>query len=172
MFSRLIKSFYLKKIINKKLINFVNEVPQDKIKTIGIIIDSTNFFDEEKLVAEIKSKIIPFNDIKVLSYNDKIKHQDSLSQLSFSMKNIGLNGKIKVVEVQDFLNYPFDLLISYFEEEKLPLLLAVSSSKANFKISCSNIDVKFSHFIINTAFKEYKNFISELFKYLKILNKI
>ena len=172
MFYRIIKCFYLKKIINKKLINFVNGVPQDKIKTIGIIIDSTNFFDEEKLVAAIKSYNIPFKEIKVLSYNDKIRHKDSLTPLSFSIKDISISGKIKVIEVEDFLNYPFDLLLSYFNEEKLPLLLAVSSSKANFKVSFPNIDAVFSHFIIHSEFKEYKIFISEVFKYLKILNKI
>ncbi|NJM78521.1 MAG: hypothetical protein HC854_00780 [Flavobacterium sp.] len=171
MFS-IIKSFFLRKIINKKVLELNTDVPNEKIKMIGIIVDTTYFFDTEKLVSEIKSKNIPFKDIKVLSYNDKVKHKDSLTPLSYSIKDISINGEIKVIEVNDFLNYPFDLLISYFDEEKLPLLLAVSSSKAKFKVGFSKIDFKFNHFIIDSDTKEYINFISELFKYLKILNKI
>lgn len=171
MFS-IIKRFFLRKIINKRVLDLNTDVPNDKIKTIGIIVDTTYFFDTEKLVSEIKSKNIPFKDIKVLSYNDKVNHKDSLTPLSYSIKDISLTGEIKVSEVQDFLNYPFDLLINYFDEEKLPLLLAVISSKAKFKVGLSPIDFKFNDFIIDSDAKEYKNFISELYKYLKILNKI
>lgn len=171
MFS-IIKRFFLRKIINKKVLNLNEDIPNDKIHTIGIIVDTTYFFDTEKLVTEIKSKNVSFKDVKVLSYNDKVKHKDSLSAYSFSIKDISITGEIKVIEVHDFLNYPYDLLISYFDEEKLPLLLAVSSSKAKFKVGFSKINFKFNHFIIDADAKDYKNFISELFKYLKILNKI
>ena len=54
MFSRIIKDFFLKKDINKRLTK-ITEGSNEKINTIGILIDSTYFFDTEKVVEEIKS---------------------------------------------------------------------------------------------------------------------
>jgi hypothetical protein len=172
MFSRIIKDFFLKKNINKRLTK-ITEGSNDKISTIGIIIDSTRFFDTEKLLDDIKSKKNDFKEIKVLFYNDKIGHKDSLSQLSFSLKDVSLFGKIKVTEVQDFIAYPFDLLVNFYNEEKQSLLYVSLFSKAKFKVGFTNIDSNIAnHLLIKSDVKNYKNFVSELFKYLKILNKI
>ncbi|NHN24591.1 hypothetical protein FIA58_002785 [Flavobacterium jejuense] len=172
MFSRIIKDFFLKKNINKKLTK-ITEASNDKIKTIGIIIDSTYFFDAEKLLTEIKSKKNDFNEIKVLFFNDKVGHKDSLSQLSFSLRDISLFGKIKVVEVQDFIAYPFDLLVNFYNEDKPALSYVSLFSKSKFKVGFTDMNICIgNHLLIKSNVKEYKNFVSELFKYLKILNKI
>lgn len=172
MFSRIIKDFFLKKNIKKQLTNRT-EASNDEIKTIGIIVDSTYFFDYEKLLAEIKAKKNDFKEIKMLLYNDKISHKDSLSQLSFSIKDVSLLGKIKVIEVQDFISYPFDLLINFYDQEKLPLVQVSLLSKAKFKVGFSDSVTNVgNHLMIQSDSKNYKDFVAELFKYLKILNKI
>lgn len=71
-----------------------------------------------------------------------------------------------------FIQFPFDLLISYYDSEKAALLLATHYSKSSFKVGFANIDNRLNHFLINTQVENYKVFIDELFKYLKILNKI
>ncbi|VXC22052.1 conserved hypothetical protein [Flavobacterium sp. 9AF] len=171
MFSRIIKDISLKKNINKRLIK-LTDASNDKINTIGIIIDSTYFFDSEKLLTEIKSRKNDFKDIQILYYNDKIGHKNSLSHLSFSHKDISLSGEINVVEVKDFISYPFDLLINFYDEEKLPLKFVSLSSKAKFKVGFSSNKSVGNHLLIKSEVKNYPEFISEMFKYLKILNKI
>jgi L-rhamnose mutarotase len=64
------------------------------------------------------------------------------------------------------------LLINYYDTEKAALLLVSNQSKASFKVGFSSIDKKLNHFMIDTNAENYKVFIEELFKYLKILNKI
>jgi hypothetical protein len=52
-------------------------------------------------------------------------------------------------------------------------LLAVSNqSKAGFKVGFASIDKKLNHFIINTTAEKHEEFMTELVKYLKILNKL
>jgi hypothetical protein len=75
------------------------------------------------------------------------------------------------VEVNDFINKEFDLLISYYNIEKTILLKVTHSSRALFKVGFSSIDKRLNHFMIQTDGSDFKLFISELFKYLKILKK-
>jgi L-rhamnose mutarotase len=51
-------------------------------------------------------------------------------------------------------------------------VLLSNESKASFKVGFSSIDKRLNHFMINTNAENYTIFIDELFKYLKILNKI
>jgi hypothetical protein len=65
-----------------------------------------------------------------------------------------------------------DLLINYYDTEKVALLLVSNLSKASFKVGFASIDKRLNHFMIDTNAENYIVFMSELFKYLKILNKI
>jgi hypothetical protein len=75
-------------------------------------------------------------------------------------------------EIIDFKANKFDLLISYYDIEKVPLLLVTQRSKAGFKVGFSNIDKRLNHLMIETTAENSLVFIDELFKYLKILKKI
>lgn len=81
-------------------------------------------------------------------------------------------GEFKQEFVAEFLKFPFDMLISYYDTEKKPLLLATHQSKALFKVGFSTVDKRLNHLMINTNVENYKVFVHELFRYLKILNKI
>ena len=67
----------------------------------------------------------------------------------FSIKDISFGGVINKKVVQEFVDYPFDLLINYFDEEKLPLLLVSKLSKAKFKVGFSNVDARIHHFMLS-----------------------
>jgi hypothetical protein len=95
-----------------------------------------------------------------------------ISEPFLSLKNISLSGEINKPEVVDFLEKPFDLLINYYDVNKYGILLLSIKSKANFKVGFDTVDKRVNHFIIKELVDNYKEFTSELFKYLKILNKI
>ena len=63
------------------------------------------------------------------------------------------------------------VLINYYDVEKAILLVATHESRANFKVGFSNIGKNLNDFMINTNLGNYKVFIQELFRYIKILNK-
>ena len=172
MFLNYLKNFFTQKIVKKSISN-VKHIPIDKtIHTVGIIFDQTYFYEREALVQELALKGIQETDIKVLVFKDKIKKNEQFDYPIFSHKDLSWTATFDKSEVKDFIAQKFDLLINYYDTEKAPLLLVSNQSKASFKVGFSSINKKLNHFMIDTNAENYKVFIEELFKYLKILNKI
>lgn len=173
MFLNFLKNFFLKRKLKNSVFNVNNDSSSEKINTVGIIVDESYFNEKESLLKELIKKDINQNDIRLLIYKDKFKKNEVIKFPSFTMKNINWSGDIVgQAEVVDFLSKPFDMLISYYDVEKAPLLLATQQSKAVFKVGFSTIDKRLNHFMINTNAENFQVFSNELFKYLKILNKI
>ena len=172
MFLNYLKDFSTKKIVKNSLSN-VKHFPSDKvIQTIGIIFDESYFYEREALVKELIQNGIDENNIKILVFKDKIKKNEVFDYSIFSHKDLSWHGTVAKKEVEDFINEPFDLLINYYDTEKAALLLVSHLSKASFKVGFATVDKRLNHFMINTNAENYKVFVDELFKYLKILNKI
>ncbi len=172
MFLKFIKDFSLKKIIKKKLSGYKPVSSPDVVATVGIIIDETYFSDKESLIIELVSNGIRRSDIKTLSFRERVKPKEILDYCHFTRKDISVTGNFEKTDVAEFINTPFDMLISYYDVEKPPLVLATLKSKAKFKVGFSSVDNRLNHFMISSQVEKHTEFISELFKYLKILNKI
>jgi hypothetical protein len=172
MFLNYFKDFATKKIVKKSLSNVKHNPSDTVIQTVGIIFDESYFHEREALVAELIGKGIEEKNIKVLVFKDKIKKNEVFDYPVFSFKDLTWIATIDKKEVNDFVNEPLDLLINYYDTEKTTLLLVSHLSKSSFKVGFSAIDKRLNHFMINTKAENYKVFIDELFKYLKILNKI
>ena len=172
MFYKIIKNFFLKKNVTKRLLKEKNQLVQQKITTVGLLVDETYFSNTERLVEQLISQGIEKDKITVLIFKDKIKSKELIASPFLSLKNISFAGEIDKTEVLNFLDMPFDLLINYYDVNKYDLLLLSIKSKANFKVGFDTVDKRVNHFIIKTLVDEYEMFTLELFKYLKILNKI
>jgi hypothetical protein len=172
MFYKIIKNFFLKKNVTKRLLKQKNQLAQQKIATVGLLVDETYFSNTAALVDQLISKGIEKDNITVLIYKDKIKSKELIASPFLALKNISFAGEIDKPEVVDFLETPFDILINCYDVNKNALLLLTIKSKANFKVGFDSVDKRVNHFIIKTLVDEYEMFIQELFKYLKILNKI
>ncbi len=172
MFLNYLKNFFTQKIVKKSIVN-VNHIPLNKtIKTVGIIFDESYFYEKEALFAELVQNGIQDSDIDFLVFKDIIKKKEIFDYPTFCHKDLSWTATFDKSEVKDFIAQKFDLLINYYDTEKSALLLVSNQSKANFKVGFSSIDKKLNHFMIDTNAENYKVFIEELFKYLKILNKI
>ena len=172
MFLNYFKDFSTKKIVKNNLSNVKHLASDSIIKTVGIIFDESYFYEREDLVKELIRKGIEENNIKVLVFKDKIKKNEVFDYPVFSHRDLSWTGTVDKKEVKDFITEPFDLLINYYDTEKVALLLVSNLSKAGFKVGFASIDKRLNHFMIDTNAENYKVFMSELFKYLKILNKI
>jgi len=172
MFLNYLKDFSTKKIVKNSLSNVKHLASDSIIKTVGIIFDETYFYEREALVKELVQNGIKEDNIKVLVFKNKIKKKEVFDYPTFSHKDLTWSGTVDKKEVKDFIAEPFDLLINYYDTEKVALLLVSHQSKAGFKVGFSAIDKRLNHFMINTNAENYKVFMDELFKYLKILNKI
>ncbi|ESU26460.1 hypothetical protein FLJC2902T_24280 [Flavobacterium limnosediminis JC2902] len=172
MFLRLMKDFLIKKSVKKSLSDYKPADIGNKIQTIGLLIDETYFAKENELVSELVAGGVDRNAIEVLVYKDRIKKKETFENPFFSRADVSLKGDFRKQAVLDFIEKPFDMLISYYDIEKPILTLVTLQSKASFKVGFSTIDKRLNSFMITTIAEKHQEFVAELFKYLKILNKI
>ena len=172
MFYRILKEFFLKKVVSKGLLGYKLEDSEDKIKTIGILVDESESFNREAILKELKSYNLDLETIDVLVFKEKIKAKEVIEEPFYTLKDLSLSGKVNKVEVQKFIDANFDLLINFYEEPKASLNVIAKKSKAKFKVGLSTIDKRINHLIIDSDLENVKVFTSELIKYLRILNKV
>jgi hypothetical protein len=172
MFYRTIKRFFLKKYIKKRLSQGLTDVNQDSIKTIGVLVDETVFFETEKLIQEFKKYSAGQFKINLLVYRKKPKKNEKVNHAYYTFSNVSFSGEIRKTEVDNFVNFPFDMLVSYYYFSNSDLELVTLKSKAKFKVGFENINNQLNHFFIKTQVEKYVEFTEVLFNYLKILKKI
>lgn len=172
MFLNYLKEFITKRLVKKKLSNIPFVKSDNKIKTIGIILDETYFNEREALIKDLVERGIEVDNIEILVFKKKISKKEVCNFPVFTNKDLKWNVSLEKKELSVFIEKPFDLLINYFDVEKTALLWVSYNSKAKFKVGFSSIDKRLNHFSINTTAENHLIFINELFKYLKILNKI
>lgn len=172
MFSRIIKNFFLKRKIYKKLDQFSLQHTDSKINSIGLLVDETYFSNTADLIEEICTFGIQKEKIELVCFVDKSKKYKIDDVLYFTDGDVTWSGELKNNKLQDFVAKPFDLLISYYDIEKASLIAFTFQSKAIFKVGFQSAHKKANHLVINDFAENYKQYVSELFKYLKIINKI
>lgn len=172
MFLSYIKEFSLKRLLKKSFQEIKNNQSLNTIKSVGLIIDESYFNKKESLIDELVANGIRKDRINILIFKDKINSNEVFSYATFNNKHISWNGKFSEKVVSNFILEKFDLLISYYDIEKTSLLVITNKSHAIFKAGFSNIDKRCNNLIITTTAENYKVFVFELFKYLKILKKI
>lgn len=172
MFLTQIKNFFLQNKIKKNLSNPKSDFSNAIIKTVGIIFDENNFQKRDDFIKHLVSKGIKESDISIVLFKDTIYKNEIFDKPAFSNKDLSWSGNFSNADVNYFTEQKFDLLINYYSSEKLPLLAVSNVSKSKFKVGFSEIDKRINHFILATNIENYKLFLDELFKYLKILKKI
>ena len=172
MFLNIIKKFILKNKVSKLLVNLPGNYSKKKIKSVGVIFDGNSSLEIDVLVSELLKHGIDENQIHVLIFRDKLNKNDIYKYDVFSYKEINWFAEIVYYKAELFLNSNFDLLISYHDFEKAPLVYSSYLSKANFKVGFTSQDKKLNQLMINTSPNNCQLFFDELFKYLNILNKI
>lgn len=172
MFLNYIKRVLIKKTLKNSIRNVTSDSQNNPVKTIGLLVDESYFLNTNDLVKEIISNGIAGSNIKVIVYREVLKKNEVYSYPAFSLKDFNFKGEIKLQSINEFISDDFDLLINYYDVEKPVLLLLTNNSKAKFKVGFSSIDKRLNHLMITSNVENYKVFIHELFRYLKILNKI
>jgi hypothetical protein len=173
MFLKYIKNLILKKIIRKLLLDYKPAASDEVVTTVGILIDESYFNDKEALIDQLAAHGILRENIKTLSFKERVKRKEVMDSPYFLRRDISPEGEFVKPEAAEFINEPFDLLISYYDVEKPALALATIKSKAQFKAGFATVDKRLNNFMIGgTVAEKYDEFTAELFKYLKILNKI
>ena len=159
---------YLNKLLSERRVIASN----NKIKSLGIILNIDEVDDIELFRKLADYLNVRPNKFKVIAYSGDKKVQSFRWDTCFNPLDFGWRGKIKNVELQTFLETKFDALISYYSIDALELKLLTALSQAQFKIGILKTDARLNDLIIKTNVKEFNIFKVELYKYLTKLNKI
>ena len=172
MFLKLFRKRSNQKYINKILNSKRSKISEKKIRSVGIILSLEEFKDYDKIKEIFTDFGINENRIKFITYlSDKdfqLNHWDDY----FSPEDFGWSGNITNIALNEFIDFKYDVLISYYRLDNTDLNLVTAKSKANFKIGVSNFDQRLNDFIIDIGTEHVNVFRNELEKYLKGLNKI
>lgn len=161
-----------KKFLNKLLSNRNVNILDNKIESLGVILNVDEVDDFELFRTMADNINVHPNKLKIIAFSaTKIEGLNTWDNC-FNLKDFGWNGTIKNVELQWFLNTKFDALISYYTQDELELKLLTATSKAQFKIGILQTDIRLNDLIIKTKINEFDVFKTEVYKYLTILNKI
>ena len=159
---------YLNSLLNTRQI-LLNE---KKIISLGVILNVDEFDDFETFRRLATAIGVRPNKIKIIAFTSSKKADMNSWDVCFNPKDFGWYGKIKNDELQEFLETPFDALISYYTQDVLELKLMTGASQAKFKIGILQSDNRLNDLIIKTNLKQFQVFQKEVIKYLNIFNKI
>ncbi|GGI58408.1 DUF6913 domain-containing protein [Winogradskyella haliclonae] len=160
------------KYINKTLSNRSVEVSLDKIKSVGVLLNDSEYCNYEDIEAFIDSLGIVSAKRSFYTFSKQNPENHNQWDAVYGPKDFGWNGKLKNIDLQNFTDTKFDVLICYFLAEENELKQIAAMSKANFKVGISNRDERLYDLIIEVKPKDFEIFKLELKKYLTILNKI
>lgn len=139
---------------------------------IGLVQNQAHPFSISKLDKLAKSLGVRKNHITMLSFVSALSKEDKKNETLLSASHIGWNGVFKAAYLKEFSQKRFDILISYYEKDELPLVAMNGLSKAGFKVGISPLVERMNDLTILVKEGEEDVFIAELEKYLKILKII
>lgn len=169
MFLKTLQYKSSQKVLTKKLGKITTkEVSAKPIQTVGVIINA----DETDTIKDIVNGLKLTAKIDVLCYYKDFKKTRTIDYPVFYEKDFGWKGKPKTEALKIFLDKPYDLLISYYSENSVPLQLVSGLHKANFKVGITGGNQEIHDLIIQTKRSEIATFTKELHRYLHILNKL
>ena len=160
------------KFINTLLSNRKVEVSDGKMKTVGVLLDDDQYLKKDDFVNFFKDLNLLPSDQKFLIFSKTDSTNYNKWDDVFESKDFGWKGKIKNNDLQNFINYKFDVLISFYTVNEIELNQVTAMSQANFKVGISNDDERLYDLIIDIMPSDFKNFKTEFKKYITILNKL
>jgi len=169
-----LKKKRIQNVFEKAIRNTDSIAPQIKnepIENIGVLIDEETYLknDVEYLLQSILG--IDTTAIQIFIMR-KFKKKDKPSDIHFTVKDFGWVGEINNPNLQKFIETPFDLFINFDAYNNMYIKYLTLMSKGKFKVGYSKTDDRLYNFMIVHEEDDLKTFISELKKYLKILNKL
>lgn len=167
-----VKLHSLKKHIEKNLKERDFSKRNEPLTYLGFLVDEA-FFDNFEMLYEFGKDLgLQRKDIKIFTFVETRRKIPSLRQNQITNKEFGWRGEIHNQNAQEFLDFPFDVLIGYYKGTHEFLGAMVAQSRAKFKIGFNNSDARLFDLLLNVDLQNKDAFKSEVKKYLKIFKKI
>lgn len=145
---------------------------EGSVKKVCVILDET----DEQLIAKFKKLAKDLNlkegNIKMLFCLSSIPKEKDFEGLVFRTSDLTWSGKIRNPEIEGLVKEQFDLLISFLRRDSKTAGFIAAALPADLKVSRREESASGFDLTIATGYEESEVFITELKKYLKILNRI
>nr|WP_248723415.1 hypothetical protein [Seonamhaeicola sp. ML3] len=158
----------MNKLLSERHVN----VTSSEVKSLGVVLNIDEYEDIESLKALGVFFNVHPNNIKIIAFSENKSEQLNTWDDCFGPKDFGWKGTINNEVLKSFLEHEFDVLISYYKQDQIELKLVTALSKGKLKVGILQTDERLNDLIIKTDIEKFEVFKNELFKYLKILNKI
>lgn len=170
-FMEIIKNYYIKNKIQKnfKALEKYNKLLNNSLTKVGCIVDMDVIKDVTPLLGLIKHYEIRPENYIILGYKRTSEETHANGTPFLIDKEINWQGKIRNYHADRLAEQEYDLLINYFSEPKLPLLLLSSSIKAKLRIGFQGIDLQYNDIVIGCALTQEDIFVSEVKKVLSTI---
>ena len=148
--------------------NYKQKLNSELVK-VGCIVDMDEVQDVLPLLDLIKYYGIRPENYIILGYK-RASEETHANGIPFLVdKEINWQGKIRNYHADRLAEQEYDLLINYFSEPKLPLLLLSSAIKAKLRVGFQGIDLQYNDIIIGCKLNEEKMFATEVKKVLRTI---
>lgn len=167
-----IKYQSLRKHVEKTLTKRDISQRNTPLKYLGFLVDEIFFDDFEKLYDFGTDIGLQRKDVKIFTFVVTRRKIPSLRQNQITNKEFNWRGTIHNQNAQEFLDFPFDVLIGFYKEKHEFLNAMVAQSKAKFKIGFNAHDERLFDLLLAVDPLDMDAFKAEVIKYLKVLKKI
>ncbi|MGB1307640.1 MAG: DUF6913 domain-containing protein, partial [Oceanihabitans sp.] len=133
---------YIETILNSRQVVAKNNT----IESLGVIVNIDEFNDFQAFSRLAQELHVKPNKLKIISFTTQKKETLAIKEACFNTQDIGWKGKLKTIELQEFVASNFDALISYYTLDSLELKLVTAASKAKFKIGVLQCDNRINDF--------------------------
>ncbi|MFQ5448563.1 MAG: hypothetical protein ACE5FF_16675 [Saprospiraceae bacterium] len=140
----------------------------DNARTIGILFDASEL-EQKQAVLEFVGRLREQGKrVKLLAYVDRSLKGENQPFSTFSKKDLDWALRPKSSVVTEFLEKPFDLLLTFSQKELLPVEYIAATSKAHFRIGMLSEKTYCYDLIIDTPKEDgLRAFIHQMVFYLK-----
>lgn len=142
------------------------------LKYLGFLVDESFFSDFELLYKFGKSIGLQEKDVKVFTFIETRRRIPTLRSNQISNKEFSFQGEINSRNALEFLDYPIDVLVGFYNGKHEFLDSMVAMSKAKFKLGFKGADPRLYDLLLAVDPSNFGEAKTEMEKYLKILNKI
>ena len=146
-----------------------------QLKKLAVLIDARYDIDILSVIKLSNKLGVEAQNVKIIGLKDaksQKEGQESKSASYFDQTQISYRGAFKSETLEEFVKEPYDVLINFYIKDIPQLNLVAAASNAKFKVGFSDVDNRINDLVIGAGPNNIDLFISELNKYLKILNII
>lgn len=168
---KIIKNKSIKKQIQKRLTKkpSLERFEASHIQKIACIIDFEQVKTTDFLEHFVESYAVRSDSYVILGYKEKSTETNQNGIPLFTWKDIQFSGRIINYHADRLLQMEYDILINYFNEPKLPLLLLSSGINAKLRIGFEGIDSNFNDIILQCSPSQEAVFVEEVKKIIQII---